>query len=718
MGQLFSSDGTFVFKLRDKCPMPREMRFTLLRTDKTNVVHLTTKTAEAFIERIKTDTKGEDIGRLRDYIASFGDNGAYENHKPVATVLPQVELKKEPNGCLTTVAFNGIAWLHAANLLRKDDILAVKNASKVMPMTMAAFVGADGCSVELLVKVCKEDGDLPQNDQDIDDFCRAAYDVAFNAYQAILPKPLERHAVSARSSFRMTLDAEPYFNPKATPMMISMMQKSEMHVQNENTIQEQDRIDMNLYADYEQIYKRAVVEAKEVTKNVAGNQHFEAYLTVLAHRLCEAGLPEEEALLHIRNHHIYKQQFDEDTLRAIVSSAYAETGQKKSVKGGESLRQDTRELITYLTTHYVFRYNTVMGYTEYRPNNTWIYEWQNCDDRAINGLTIEARLAGLQVKDHDVRRYVRSNLIRKFDPIESYLWELNGKWDGKDHIRRLARTVPCDLKQWEDWFYKWFLYMVAQWLGRTRRYGNSVVPLLISRQGNNKSTFCRSLLPEELQWGYSDNLMIDDKKQTLQAMHNFLLINLDEFNQISPRVQEGFLKNVVQLARVKVKRPYGKHVEDFPRLASFIATTNETNVLADPTGSRRFIAVLLTGPIDVEYRPNYQQLYAQAVTAVLNGEQYWFADEEVREVMAHNRQFQMEMPAEQFFREYFDIVESEAEGGTWMTVTAIFQRLRKLAGSSLKVNGVTRLGRILFNIEGIQRRKTHDGIKYLVREKV
>lgn len=57
--------------------------------------------------------------------------------------------------------------------------------------------------------------------------------------------------------------------------------------------------------------------------------------------------------------------------------------------------------------------------------------------------------------------------------------------------------------------------MVAQWLGRTRRYGNSIVPLLISRQGNNKSTFCRFFLPKELQWGYSDNLMVDDKRQTL-----------------------------------------------------------------------------------------------------------------------------------------------------------------------------------------------------------
>ena len=46
-------------------------------------------------------------------------------------------------------------------------------------------------------------------------------------------------------------------------------------------------------------------------------------------------------------------------------------------------------------------------------------------------------------------------------------------------------------------------------------------------------------------------------------MHNFLLINLDEFNQISPKLQEGFLKNVIQQPCVKIKRPYGKLVEKF-----------------------------------------------------------------------------------------------------------------------------------------------------------
>ena len=281
---------------------------------------------------------------------------------------------------------------------------------------------------------------------------------------------------------------------------------------------------------------------------------------------------------------------------------------------------------------------------------------------------------------------------------------------------RLANTIPTDNPHWPRWFRTWFLAMVAQWKGRNHRYGNSVAPLLISSQGYNKSTFCRSLLPEELQWGYTDNLSLDEKRPVLQAMSQMLLINLDEFNQISARTQEGFLKNVIQLARVKAKRPYGKHIEDFPRLASFIATTNVSDVLADPTGNRRFIGVELTGPINVSVRPNHEQLYAQAQVLIANGEPYWFDDRETQLIMRHNRQFQMRSPAEQYFHEFFEVVSKPSEGH-WLTAAGILYIMKKTAGSALKQVNIIAFGRMLTNIDGIQRRRSSLGVEYLVKEK-
>lgn len=375
---------------------------------------------------------------------------------------------------------------------------------------------------------------------------------------------------------------------------------------------------------------------------------------------------------------------------------------------------ETLQLIDFLTTRYHFRFNTVMGYAEFCKRGT--DGWSPVDDRVMSTLTLAARLSGLDAWDKDVRRYVGSTMVQPFDPVSDFLQRVRSSWDGQtDHIARLAQSVPCEVPQWEGWFRKWLLYMVAQWLGVTRRYGNSVAPLLISEQGNNKSTFCRRLLPDSLQWGYNDNLIVSEKKQTLMAMSQFLLINLDEFNQISPKLQEGFLKNVIQLASVKVKRPYGRHVEEFPRLASFIATTNETSVLADPTGNRRFIGIELTGAIDVSQPIDYEGLYGQAVTLVERGEQYWFGDDEVRQIIAHNRQFQVRPATEQWFNELFDVVDDEHEG-QWLTSAAIFGTLRRELGATFRGNLIS-FGRALTNMEGLRQKRSKLGKLYLVRRR-
>ena len=70
------------------------MKLSIVRTDKKNVVHLTVKTVEWFLERIQKDTKAEDIGKFRHYIALYGDSGQYEDSVPLAMLYPLVEMMK------------------------------------------------------------------------------------------------------------------------------------------------------------------------------------------------------------------------------------------------------------------------------------------------------------------------------------------------------------------------------------------------------------------------------------------------------------------------------------------------------------------------------------------------------------------------------------------------------------------------------------------------
>ena len=382
-----------------------------------------------------------------------------------------------------------------------------------------------------------------------------------------------------------------------------------------------------------------------------------------------------------------------------------------------SIRENIVNMMQLLESRYDFRYNTVMKFVEYMPKDKGWYGYQPVDPRVQKRMTLEVQLADIRVSIKDVRNFLESDYIKNYNPIEEYLFQCYDKWDGKDHIRALARTVPTANPHWADWFYTWFLGMVDQWRGYShRQYGNSVAPLLISKQGYNKSTFCRRLLPPELQWGYSDNLILSEKRQVYQAMAQFMVINLDEFNQISPQVQQGFLKNLIQLPTLKYKPPYGSHVMEFPRLASFIATSNMKDILTDPSGNRRFIGVELTGPIDVSVRPNYQQLFAQALSALNNGEKSYFDAQQVKLIMKSNSQFEIIQPIDQYFLLYFELVDDEKEGD-YLTAAEIFDYLKKQIGSSLKVNSLMGFGRKLANMSELKHKRFADGTKYLVKKK-
>ena len=605
------------------------MKLTFVLRNKKNALKLSTKTIESFMERIKTDTKDGAVARRRQQLANDNYIDSYDRQYPSHLIYPSAEFEKDANDNLRLKAFNGVVALTIDNLSTPDDIEAVKQAARILHYTLAAFVGPSGHEVIILVKITKADGSMPVDEEDATNLCHQGYQLATTVYQGLLSKPIRQEVVTVRSTFRMPLDAAPYYNPKALALPISEKPMPQQPGPTEQIVTEPD-----------------------------------------------------------------------------------------NDKNSQAITQATARLMDYLNTHYQFRYNTIMGYTEYKDQSYKYMDWTPVDDRVLKGMTMKVRLGGIDARDNDVRRYVQSDMIRPFNPIGDYLWEQYDKWDGKDHIRQLARTVPTSNPHWPDWFYTWFLGMVRQWqVTNMAMYGNQAVPLLISAQGWNKTTFCEQLLPPELRWGYTGNLQMDDKRQVLQQMAQMLLINLDEFNQISPRIQQGFLKNIITLSSVKIKRPYGRHVEDFPRRASFIATTNQADVLADPSGSRRFLGVELTGPIDVSTPPNYEQLYAQAMRALHQHQPYYFSQQETKVIAESNRKFSVKSAADQFFFDYFEPATSTTDG-EWVSASAIFGYLKQKVGVSLlKPASISGFGRMLSNMPELQKRFTKYGSEYLVKRR-
>ena len=382
-----------------------------------------------------------------------------------------------------------------------------------------------------------------------------------------------------------------------------------------------------------------------------------------------------------------------------------ETSIKKETKTGKGSLLERLE--AYLLAHYDFRFNVLTEQTEYRRKGENLF--RQMEQRTLNTLCIDARYRGINCWDKDVSRLLLSEKVAAYHPFVDYLAGLP-KWDGEDRVSELALRVS-DKSLWVNGFHRWMLAMVAQWMGMEGQCANAVAPLLVStEQGRCKSTFCSILLPDELQKFYIDKFDLTSESGCEQKLSLFGLINMDEFDRYSVRSM-ATLKNLMQLKRLTFRKSHRNYYSQLPRIASFIGTSNQKELLTDTTGSRRFLCVEVKGKINCT-RPDYLQLYAQLKEELLNGERYWFSSEEEHDIQMNNRMFYKHSPEEDVFFRCFRLPES-GEESVLLSPTEIFCRLQKKFPAAFRGGSPSRMGRILTSM-GVEKVRSKYGISYRV----
>ena len=104
-------------------------QFTMFRKDKKNALHISTRTAEQVMNCMKGGRKA----------------AVYE-------VCPNLEMRRDSEGILHCRHLNGVVILTFGGLPESERRDAVKEAAMSLPTSVAAFTGADGESVNVLVR--------------------------------------------------------------------------------------------------------------------------------------------------------------------------------------------------------------------------------------------------------------------------------------------------------------------------------------------------------------------------------------------------------------------------------------------------------------------------------------------------------------------------------------------------------------------------------------
>ena len=299
----------------------------------------------------------------------------------------------------------------------------------------------------------------------------------------------------------------------------------------------------------------------------------------------------------------------------------------------------------FLMEYYRFRQNILNGKVEFstKMNNGEFGPFETLTQKSLNTIILRAKEdAGDEMKNPqaDIKLYVTSDLVPKFDPIADYLNSLP-KWDGHNYVADLFGRIPGITSEQAAFLAKWLRSAVAHWLQMDTLHANEVVPTFIGAQGCGKTTFLRRLLPEHLRQYYLDHLNLSNKFDKEMALTNNLLVNLDELEAIRPS-QQASLKQTLSKNKVNGRPIFGCVQEDRARYASFVSTTNNPHPLTDATGSRRYICMQIPDGkfIDNDGDINYEQLYAQVLYELreLNAP-YWFDNDEVARIQDLNQNY-------------------------------------------------------------------------------
>ncbi|MBL1199897.1 MAG: DUF3854 domain-containing protein [Nostoc sp. GBBB01] len=216
-----------------------------------------------------------------------------------------------------------------------------------------------------------------------------------------------------------------------------------------------------------------------------------------------------------------------------------------------------------------------------------------------------------------------------YHPVVEYLDEVSARYSTVDPS--ILDTLATKYFGTSDPLHNIYLKkMLISAVARARRPGCKVdtALILVGAQGLNKSSFWRELFGGD--W-FTDELSDGNERDELMKLHQFWGLEIPEIEHMYKRKDISSIKKFMSSSVDAFRAPYAREVKEHPRACVLVGTSNETELLNDPTGNRRFwiIPVLEDVPIDIEQLSRERDLIWAAANALYEkGHQWWLSPAE------------------------------------------------------------------------------------------
>ncbi|MBQ7512817.1 MAG: hypothetical protein IJS95_00330, partial [Prevotella sp.] len=374
------------------------------------------------------------------YDATDGLFQLYTKDIPRVCFASQMENRNKQR---VTRAYNGMVLLEVNNLAGFEEAEAVRKGAAQIPQTILAFVGASGRSVKIVCRGELFDGGLPDSEEDIDIFHTNLYEKARVAYNMQLGVTIEKLEPTLDRDCHLSSDPDLYYNPLAQSFYTdcSDVTKAVRPVELYGEKQERLMPGMDNGHAMNLIYEYCLSKAYDDVVSISDeDERTHLILTRLAGYCQESGLA--MAVAQRRVLFSLKLGKNPDLVKKVFENAYRDEHEQKYrrrkniTKPLKHIPAETLLMMKvdmFLNANYELRKNVMRGVAEYRMRTGYGFDYRDLTDEARNSITMRALSQGVRCWDKDIIRYVNSNDIELYEPMNDFLDHLP-KWDGKDRV--------------------------------------------------------------------------------------------------------------------------------------------------------------------------------------------------------------------------------------------------------------------------------------------
>ena len=255
-------------------------------------------------------------------------------------------------------------------------------------------------------------------------------------------------------------------------------------------------------------------------------------------------------------------------------------------------------------------------------------------------------------------------------------WFENNKSDSTGHIEQFfsAFKTNDDIQYFGK---KWLVSLISSIHGI-----HSPLMLILAgeRQGTGKTEAFRRMLPAELRAYYAES-KLDAGKDDEILMTQKLIIMDDEMGGKSKKESKR-LKELTSKQTFTLREPYGKMNVDLNRLAVLCGTTNDLEILNDPTGNRRLLPIQIESiDFDVYNSVDKRLMLIEAYNLWKEGFNWQVNREDVERMQLEHSKFEEYSKEYELIQKYFKVPDSHFNSE--MTASEIQVKIEQATGQRL-----------------------------------